>query len=412
MRSLLFFILSAFLLTACAPTSAPAIPENGQITPLVQASPISTKPEIGVCTDIRAPTPDPNEKSLFQPVSAQDHITGAADASVTILVYSDFQCTSCASLAPLLKSFVEKYPNDVRVVFRNFPLISIDDKAALSAQAAEAANFQGKFWEMHDLLFSRQAEWAKMTPSDFQNWVIQQSSVLGLDKSRFETDLTSPINVSNIQKAWEDGQKINLPGTPVILINGEIIKWQANLFDQLEILVKLAMLPKKQFGQCPPVIIDPNKQYIAVLKTSKGEVRIKLFVDKAPNTVNNFVFLAKQGWFNDNPFIRVGSGQDVQTGDPSGTGLGGPGYLFPNEKNNLLYDRSGIVGMANTGPDTNGSQFFITLEPAPSLNHNYTIFGEVISGVDVLGLINPQNPMDTKIQNSIDTLISVNIEEK
>jgi cyclophilin family peptidyl-prolyl cis-trans isomerase/protein-disulfide isomerase len=398
------------MLAACANNINSTNPPK---TPLAHVTQLPTQFSLGKCVDVRLPTPNPQESSLFPKVGVQEHILGKADAYVTIVVYSDFQCSSCANLASLLRSFVDKYPNDVRVVFRNYPLISIHDKAALSAQAAEAAGLQGKFWELHDYLFAKQNEWQDQKPADFQKWIIDQAASLGLDKNRLEVDLNSSAIKSIVQKSWDDGQKIKLPGTPVILINGEIIKWQVNLFDQLENYVKMAMLPENQFSSCPPVVIDPTKQYTAIINTSKGTITIKLFADKAPNTVNNFIFLAQKGWFDNNPFYRVLPGVVVQTGDPTGTGLGGPGYFIPSEINKtLMYDRAGMVGMANTGPDTNGSQFFIALAPSPHLNKDYPIFGEVISGMDVLAQLTSHDPADPNAQSTPDILLSIKIEGK
>jgi cyclophilin family peptidyl-prolyl cis-trans isomerase len=173
------------------------------------------------------------------------------------------------------------------------------------------------------------------------------------------------------------------------------------------------MLPKKQFDKCPPLIIDPSKQYIARLKTTKGDVLIKLFADKAPNAVNNFVFLAQNGWYDNIPIYLVIQGFLVQTGDPSGTGLGNPGYFIPSENNpSLVYDRAGMLGMANSGPDTNGSQFFITLSAAQKLNNDYPIFGEVISGLDVLYQFPARDPSSGTILPQAEMLINVSIEEK
>ena len=362
--------------------------------------------------DVRQPTPDPNQPSLFAKVGDQDHILGNSNAKVTLLIYSDFQCATCANLALKLKAIIEKYPSDLRVVFRNFPLISLHDKAALSAQAAEAANLQGKFWVMHDFLFSNQSQWTGMKPADFQKWVILQSSTLGLDAARFQTDIGSPRVTTLVQKAWDDGQKINLPGAPMILINGEIIKWQVNLLGQLETLIKLAMLPQKQFSNCPAMIINPAKQYSATIKTSKGDITIKLFADQAPNTVNNFIFLAKKGWYDNNPFIQHYPGFNVITGDPSGTGLGGPGYFIPDEKNNLLFDRSGMVAMKSSGPDSNGSLFFVTTSPASKLNSQQTIFGEVIAGMDIVNKLASQNTQSPNTETPMDIIYTVLIEEK
>lgn len=399
-------VLLSILLTSCADPNPAPLPSAVTASPAPSATPVN-------CVDARQPTPDPGAASLFAPVSEKDHIRGAAEAFVTVLVYSDFQCISCAKLALQLNSYVEKYSPDVRLVFRHFPLVSLHDKALLAAQAAEAAGRQGKFWEMHDLLFSQQAEWQKETPEAFQKWIVEQAAKLELDQAHFETDLSSPEIVASAQTAWEAGQKIQLPGVPVILINNEIIKWQPSLFEQLESLILLARLPQKQFSTCPPTVIEPKKQYTARLKTSRGEVTIRLFADRAPSTVNNFIFLTQQGWYENVPFFRVVPGFMARTGDPTGTGLGGPGYFIPNEKSpSLQFDRAGMVGMVNAGPDTNGSQFFITLGPAPQLNSGYTVFGQVISGQEVLSQLTARDPTTGEALPEPDLLISVTIEEK
>lgn len=404
---LVLFLIS--LLSACTPAPLTISIPTPSPSHLKSSSKIQSP---GKCIDVRSPTPDPGEKSLFPPPDEKDHILGSNSANVTILIYSDFQCTSCAQIAPLLESFVVKYPDEVRLIFRNFPLIPIHDKSALAAQAAEAASLQGNFWQFHDLLFSRQKEWTGLTAIAFREWILEQTTTLQIDRERFEADLNSPPVKTKIQQAWDDGQKIKLPGAPVILIDGEIVKWQTNLLSQLETFIKLAILSKKQFNNCPPLVIDTSKHYFARLQTSKGEILIKLYEDESPNTVNNFVFLAEKGWFNNNIFHRVVSGSVVQTGDPSGTGFGGPGYFIPNERNNLLYDRAGMVGMVNNGPDTNGSQFLITLTPAANFNQDYTIFGEVVSGLDILEKFLPQDPSDNNSTSEPEKLISVSIDVK
>jgi len=409
MRFFIAVIISLLCATAC---SAPALSTSAPAEQQVQNTPTLTSLSLGECVDARRATPAAQVDSLFPIVDQNDHILGNEKAFVTILVYSDFQCVSCAQLAQLLKSFVDKNPDDLRVVFRHFPLLSIHDKAALSVQAVEAAHLQGKFWEMHDLLFAQQSEWQDLKPAAYQPWLIQKSAELGLDPGAFESDLTSPAVISIAQSSWEAGQEINLPGAPIILLNNEIIKWQSDLLDQLENYVKLAVLTKKQFSACPPVVINLRKSYTATLKTSKGNVKLKLFVDKAPNTVNNFIFLAREHWFDNSPFHRVVTGFIAQTGDPTGTGLGGPGYFIPSETNNFLFDRAGMLAMVNSGADTNGSQFFITMSPAPHLNQKYPIFGEVISGLDVLIKLNSNDPANTTTPQPMDTLITVIIEEK
>ncbi len=149
----------------------------------------------------------------------------------------------------------------------------------------------------------------------------------------------------------------------------------------------------KQYTNPPPMIIDLAKQYFATVTMAKGgSFVIQLFPDKAPITVNSFVFLAREGYFDGVTFHRVLEGFMAQTGDPTGTGSGGPGYEFINEDNNLLFDKPGVVAMANAGRDTNGSQFFITFGPAEHLNGGYTIFGQVIDGMDVVYNITLRDP--------------------
>jgi len=143
----------------------------------------------------------------------------------------------------------------------------------------------------------------------------------------------------------------------------------------------------------PPQRIDTTKQYFATIKMAKGgEFVIELYAGKAPITVNSFVFLACKGFFDGVTFHRVLEGFMAQGGDPSGTGMGDPGYLFVNEDNDLTFDKEGVVAMANAGPDTNGSQFFITFGPQEFLNGGYTIFGQVVEGMDVVSGITRRDP--------------------
>ena len=150
----------------------------------------------------------------------------------------------------------------------------------------------------------------------------------------------------------------------------------------------------EQYNAAPPMTIDPDKQYLATFKLAKGgEFVVQLFADKAPKTVNNFVFLARQGFYDGTTFHRVLEGFMAQGGDPTGTGMGGPGYQFEDEFSpDLTFDRPGLLAMANSGPNTNGSQFFITYDATPHLNGLHTIFGEVIQGMDVVEGITRRDP--------------------
>jgi len=173
-----------------------------------------------------------------------------------------------------------------------------------------------------------------------------------------------------------------------------------------------ALVGTKQYSAAPPMLIDPKKQYTATVKMAKGgQFVIQLYADKAPITVNSFVFLARQGYFDGVTFHRVLEGFMAQGGDPTGTGSGGPGYSFVNENSDLTFDKAGVVAMANAGPDTNGSQFFITFGPTPNLNGGYTIFGQVISGMDVVNGLTRRDPNQNPNFPG-DAIASITITEK
>ena len=149
----------------------------------------------------------------------------------------------------------------------------------------------------------------------------------------------------------------------------------------------------KQWNKPPEMVIDPKKKYTAHMETDKGTMVIELFADKTPKTVNNFVFLAREGFYDGIIFHRVIANFMVQGGDPTGTGSGGPGYKFGDEFHpSLKHNKRGILSMANAGPGTNGSQFFITHGPTPHLDNHHTVFGQVIEGEAVLMSIPARDP--------------------
>jgi peptidylprolyl isomerase len=165
------------------------------------------------------------------------------------------------------------------------------------------------------------------------------------------------------------------------------------------------------YEAAPEMEIDPAKFYYATLKTNRGDILVQLFADRAPITVNNFVFLARQGFYDNTSFHRVLDGFMAQAGDPTGTGSGGPGYEFADEFfPGLGFDRPGLLAMANAGPGTNGSQFFITFAATDWLNGGHTIFGEVIEGEDVLSRLTRRDP-STQPDFVGDELYTVLIEE-
>lgn len=166
-----------------------------------------------------------------------------------------------------------------------------------------------------------------------------------------------------------------------------------------------------EWDEPPEMAIDPSKIYLATLKTEKGDVRIELFADRAPKTVNNFIFLAEEGYYDETTFHRVIPDFMAQAGDPSASGGGGPGYTFEDEFHpSLKFDDAGYLAMANRGPGTNGSQFFITYTPQMHLTGDHTIFGKVVEGMEILQSLTPRDPQDTPDIEG-DALLTIEIEE-
>jgi cyclophilin family peptidyl-prolyl cis-trans isomerase len=156
------------------------------------------------------------------------------------------------------------------------------------------------------------------------------------------------------------------------------------------------------------MVIDPKKKYTATLVTSIGDIVVELFADKAPKTVNNFVFLARDGYYDGVTFHRVIKGFMAQGGDPTGTGRGGPGYVFGDEfHKELRHSGPGILSMANAGPGTNGSQFFITFAATPHLDNHHTVFGKVVKGMDVVLKIPERDPGSARMPGLALTRIEI-----
>ena len=160
----------------------------------------------------------------------------------------------------------------------------------------------------------------------------------------------------------------------------------------------------KQYASPPQMDIDPSASYTAVIRTNLGQMTLELFAKDAPKTVNNFVFLAEDGFYDGIIFHRVILGFMIQGGDPTGTGTSGPGYQFEDEiVPALVFDEPGILAMANSGANTNGSQFFITVVPTPHLNGAHTIFGKIVEGQNVADAIamSPAAAGNRPIQNIV-----------
>ena len=165
---------------------------------------------------------------------------------------------------------------------------------------------------------------------------------------------------------------------------------------------------QNHFRAEPELAIDASALYHCVLKTAKGDIVIRMFAAEAPVTVNNFIHLSRSGFYDGTMFHRVIADFMAQGGDPTGTGTGGPGYRFKDEfHDSLVFDRPGLLAMANAGPRTNGSQFFITFVPCNWLDHKHTIFGEIVAGMDVVNSISIRDPQRSRVPGDLINSVEV-----
>lgn len=320
-----------------------------------------------------------------------------------------------------IEHLVDAFPEDIRFVYRHLPLNTIHDKADITARAAEAAGLQGQFFEYHDLLYERAAEWGSLPGEDGVRATLSEyAAELGLDVEQFEADLDSPEIVAKLQAAYETALALGLRSTPTVILNGQNFpaqyltapteQWAIFIESEKATAEALASLPEYER---PSMMIDVDKEYIATVETEKGTFVIELFPQSAPETVNSFVFLAREGFYDGVTFHRVLEGFVAQTGDPSGTGRGGPGYTFEDEIDpDLIFDGPGWVAMANAGANTNGSQWFITYSAQPDLNGRHAIFGKIIEGMEVVDSITRRDPSADPNAPLGDEILSIIIEER
>ena len=403
----IFLLLLLLLLTSCA--SSPAATPTFSPAPtstLVSNTPIT----YSGCSSIEA-EPTANVSDL-PPITSADYVRGSDNATVTMILYCDFQSTQCENFGDVIDILLQNHPNDLRLVYRPLPAIGVLDKSQVSTQAALAAGDQGKFWEMRELLYSEYNDWVNVGVDQFNSWIVNQAASLGLDGAKFAADYKSSETVSRAKSLHDAAVQLGISSIPDVFINGSLQPSAILDYNSLNDVVSMTALGAQQFKSCPSFSIDTSKQYIATLHTEKGDIVIQLYPDKAPLAVNSFVFLARQGWFNGVTFYLVVPGSVAQTGDPSGTGKGGPGYFFKNEVSDLRYDKPGVVGMYNSGPDTNGSQFFITYAPQPALDGIYTIFGQVLQGMDVVESLTPRDPSQSGDLPPGDKILNVTIKEQ
>ena len=397
-------LLAAWMVMLADPTP-PALAQD-QPTPTSPPAAFPTPNPSPTCTLAVFLPEDPN----IPPVGSDDWIKGPAEAPITLIEYGDFQCPYCARMPPLLESLLDSHKDQLRVVYRHFPLTMIHDKAMITAEAAEAAGAQGAFWEMTHLIYEQ--EWAGKSPAEMPQLLSGYAKELNLDVTAFEQALANHTYQTKVQAAYDSAMKIGLPGTPSFVVNGMHYPAQQIGFspEAFDLFFKFVELQRYQFKEVPPQVIEKGKQYQATIQTEKGEIVVELYPEQAPLTVNSFVFLAQQGWYSNTTFHRVVPGFVAQAGDPTGTGMAWPGYYCSDELTpELTFDAPGMLGMANHGADTNGSQFFITLAPAPTLNGKYTVFGKVIKGLEVAQALSERDPQSAPPEQKGDRLINITI---
>ena len=432
MRGTAIGFVSALLLlgvlAACQMAKPPetAVPATVTKLPSAKATALPTStpaPTAGVTATARgaaAPTATPSGAKLAKAeptptavwqipgLTEMDWGEGSPDARLVVVEYSDFQCPYCAGAAEFLAGLVERFPDDMYVVFRHFPLTSIHDKAMIAAEAAEAAGAQGRFWEMHDLLYERQREWSGRAAEEMTDVLAGYAGELGLDVAQFSTALDQGTYRERVEASFEQARDLGIGGTPTLFVNGQYYGGAREEYIFAG-LVQLFSYDGPQYAAPPPMTIDPEQPYFARFETSKGGFCAQLYADRAPLTVNNFVFLANEGYYDGIPFHRVLPGFVAQTGDPTGSGFGGPGYRFDDEFDpGLTHDGPGILSMANGGANTNGSQFFITYTALHDLDGKHAVFGKVVEGMSVVESLSARNPQQDPYAPA-DVLFSVKI---
>lgn len=317
----------------------------------------------------------------------------------------------------MLERLLDAYPDEVQIAYRHFPLTSIHALAQKAAEASEAAGAQGVFWEYHDLLFERQNEWAGLDQTQGRDYFIALAEELDLDVDQFTDELDGDVYADVVSAQRQESINLGLSGTPSAIFNGELFTGDTMppvAFWIWDAFVQLELLEARQYDAPPPMTIDTDSSYVATVEMESGDsFTIQLFPDAAPETVNNFIFLAREGWFDGVTFHRVLPEFVAQTGDPTGTGVGGPGYFIPNEIDpDLSHDQAGMVAMANSGPDQNGSQWYVTLGDVSQLDGSYTIFGQVTDGLDVVQNLTPRDPSTNPEAPAGDRVNTITIEEQ
>jgi len=419
---LLSLVLSLGLVAGCGEESAPpsASPTATPVAPTATSVPPSPTSEPD--TDVTEAPAEPATCEVFTlPVESRipdldedDHVLGPDDAPITFIEYADFQCPACSGLHTLRDYLLERYGDQLRFSYRHLPLTSIHDKAIITAEAAEAAAAQGKFWEMHDLLYERTQEWNALSEEDLVDKLVEYAGELELDTEAFETALNEHTYREEIMADYEAYQEYGQMATPTYVINKIFYPTQQfGGFGRLEAFIGLITMQDQMYDSAPPQVIDPGKDYAATIQTTQGDIKVDLLEDQVPTNVNSFAFLAQDGWYDGLDFFFVDHEQVALSGDPtsSGGGLPYPGYTCGDETTpDLSFDEAGLLALYTAAPDQNSSSFFITYTPQPDFTGSFTIIGRVTEGMDVAESLTERQPGPD--QPEADSIETITIEEQ
>lgn len=388
--------------SAAAISAAPDAAAKPAVTAAPTAIPLPTAtPAPATCSPIT------DTFSISDPllnVAKDDHVLGSSDKTTTLVEYGDLECPACGSLYPVLHGTYLAISDTAKLVFRHYPLTEIHPRAMLGSMALESAGTQGKFWEMLEVLYTKQAEWATIPITDgtkVTDTIKTYAKGLGLDAAKFEAGLTSADNLARIQRDMKSGDALKLTSTPSLFIDGRALNPAAlaneAFFEQYDAYYKARkgyfdyMATNPLRVKAPEQVTDKNALYQMTLKTSKGDVVLELDPKLAPVNVNSMVFLAQKGYLKNIPLEL----NDAAVGatlflDPSGTGTASPGYDCSSETSPIgAFNAAGVVALYGDGERT-GSQFVITYTPTQQFEGQFTVIGKVVNGLDTLKNLVPR----------------------
>ena len=362
MKKYSFLVAALFVLLICLTAFA----ADGEWT--AWDADLSGAAEIA-CEIVTPATEYAEYRDILGVVTEDDWAVGPEDAPMTLIEYADFQCPYCSNAGLIAIEFQKAHPDEVRYVYRHFPL-SFHEKAPMSAYAADAAGKQGLFFEAEAFLYETQNDWTYLeTLDEFDAWLREniQTALPELDYEQWVADYESEAVHEAVDGAFDKVAATGIvSGTPTFFANFFQVSYDPETLEQY---LNLFRTFKNYRTTCPVAAVEEGKEYRAVVHTTQGDVVIDLLAEQAPNLVSSFMQLARDGWYNGNTFHNVVDGFVAQTGDPSKTGVGMAGFYVADENlNSGAFSKPGAVAMANTGENKNSSQFFITMD----LNSYYT----------------------------------------